>query len=743
MEPFPPTRFKRIITASYRLPFKIIEREGKPLAVQSSGGLVSAMLSLSEFRGGDSLFREILWVGKADSPPEQYQSVVSPDARFKIHPVVIDEETDVNYYGGFCNELLWPLFHYFPSLVVFNEAYFESYVTANRLFAEKIASIAEPGDFIWIHDYQLFMVPQMVRNELSGIGIGFFLHIPFPTFEIFRTMPRRWSEKLLDGILGADLIGFHTFDYCQYFLRTVSRIMGHEIATNAVFMDDHLARVDAYPLGIDYAKFHDPAQYSRAVDEEKSKINATLQDRTLVFSIDRLDYSKGFLYRLAAMEYFLETCRDWLEKIVFNMVVIPSRDTIPRYQEMKREIEATIGRINGKFGTMAWQPIVYQYKSLAFHELVALYDLGAVGLITPIRDGMNLVAKEYVACQTDGNGVLVLSETAGAAEELIDAILVNPADRREIAGALLTALTMPERERRIRISRMQERLKRQTVFAWARDFLADIEEAKNEQEKRKVKIVTASIETEIVEQFSRAGHRVLFIDYDGTLVPFSKVPELATPDKETIELLSRLSRNRKNTVVIISGRNRDFLDAWFAKADIYLIAEHGAFRKAPGGEWQCAIDSDQTWKAAIIPVLQKHGDRCQGSFIEEKFSSLAWHYRNVHLEVARERVTNLIEELRTIVAHDNKLQVMEGDRVIEVKRTGYDKGGAALKFVSGGDFDFILALGDDRTDEDIFRALPPDAVTVKIGLHASLARYNLINQREVSRLLERLAGNET
>jgi trehalose 6-phosphate synthase/phosphatase len=739
METTRPFDFKRIIVASYRLPCKIVEHDGKTSVEQSSGGLVSAMSSLSGRKDDTPLYQDVLWVGKAESPPERYASAGRAGSKFKLVPVVIDDEINNNFYGGFCNDLIWPLFHYFPSLVVFNEAYFESYAVANRLFSDAIVAIAKPGDVVWVHDYHLFLLPQMLRAAVADIGIAFFLHIPFPTFEIFRTIPRRWSEKILEGVLGADLIGFHTFDYCQYFLRTISRTLGHEIGSTMVLMDDHLVRVDAYPLGIDYDTFHDPANYSTDVNNEKSRIDATLQGRTLIFSIDRLDYSKGLLHRLAAVEYFLEAYPEWLEKMVFNMVVIPSRDTIPSYQEMKREIEAMIGRINGRFGTIAWQPIIYQYKSLAFHELVALYDLSAVGLITPVRDGMNLVAKEYVASQAEGMGVLVLSETAGAAEELIDALLVNPSDKQETAAALRSALTMGEQERRIRVVRMQARLKRQTVFAWAHDILDDLKEIRNEQEKRKVKILTPAIETDLVRTFSAAVHRVLFIDYDGTLVPFSRVPELATPGEKTLALLAQLSGNPGNTVVIISGRSKEFLDTWFAGANLRLIAEHGAFQKAPGEEWECAIDNDQSWKPLIYGVLQKHCDRCNGSFIEEKFSSLSWHYRNVHYEIARERAKLLIEELRAIVAHDNKLQVVEGNRVIEVKRTGYDKGSAAAKFVAGARYDFILALGDDRTDEDVFQALPPEAVTIKIGLRASFARFNLVSQREVSRFLERLA----
>ena len=460
MTPHTDRAFKRLIMASYWLPYKIADVDGSKTVEQSSGGLVSAILGLSKSPDIGKLFRSILWVGKADGPERDYDLVNKPDPDFRCVPVAIDKQVDDKYYGGFCNDLLWPLFHYFPSLAVLDQSYFDNYLAATAAFAEKIKSIARPGDFIWVHDYQLFMLPMMLRNELPDASIGFFLHIPFPTFELFRIMPRRWCEAILRGMLGADLVGFHTFDYCQYFLRTVSRILGDDVTMNSVSHDDRMVRVDAFPLGIDYGKFHEAARTSEDVAQEKTKILATLKNQKLIFSIDRLDYSKGLNHRLLAFEFFMDAYPQWVGNVVFNMVVIPSRDTIPSYQEMKRELEATVGRINGKFSTIAWRPLVYQYKSLSFAELVALYGLSDAGLITPIRDGMNLVAKEFLAYQTEEKGVLILSETAGAASELGEALLINPTDKQEIADALNRALTLPARELEILVSRMQERIRR-------------------------------------------------------------------------------------------------------------------------------------------------------------------------------------------------------------------------------------------------------------------------------------------
>ncbi len=733
--------FRRIIIVSYRLPFKVLVIDGGKKIEQSSGGLVSSILALSEKMRGqaaEAIYENVIWVGKAENTQEEYDYLNQSIDGFDLVPVSLPKKINDKYYNGFCNDLIWPLFHYFPSLVVFDENYYENYTTANKLFADKLKEIVRPDDFIWIHDYQLFLLPAMARDEFPFANIGFFLHIPFPAFEMFRILPRRWREGILHGILGADVVGFHTFDYSQYFLRTVSRLLGYEITMDTVSLEDRVVKVGAFPLGIDYEKFNDAATNNAEIKEERIKILSTLKNQKVIFSIDRLDYSKGLIHRLEAFEYFLETYPEWIEKIVYNMVVIPSREHIFHYQDMKREIDATVGRINAKYSTIAWRPIIYQYKSLPFKELIALYDLSSVGLITPIRDGMNLVAKEYIASQVNEIGVLILSEMAGAASELGEALLINPTDKREVADALNRALTMRVRERTILLRRMQKRIKQYTVFSWAQDFFDSMIAIKKVQEKRKVNIVTPLIESEIVKTFSNAGRRVIFIDYDGTLVPYSRIPELAVPEPATIDQLRRLSGNPKTTVVLINGRDKNFLEDWFASVNIHLIAEHGAFHKAPHDEWQRTIDSDQSWKMAIAPVLQRYIDKCKGSFVEDKFSSLAWHYRNSPTDIGSTRAKELIEELRALVSHENKLQVLEGSKVIEIKRTGYDKGIAALNFIGNTEFDCIIAIGDDRTDEDIFRSLPPSAITIKIGIRTSMAKYNLKNQREVEHLIERL-----
>jgi trehalose 6-phosphate synthase/phosphatase len=541
----------------------------------------------------------------------------------------------------------------------------------------------------------------------------------------------------LRGILGADLAGFHTFDYTQYFLKAVGRTLGLETTMNSVIVEDRFVGAETFPLGIDYDRFSQATQDPQ-VQREYESLNRILGKNKLIFSVDRLDYSKGLLHRLLGFEHFLEKYPRWRHRIVFNMVVIPSRESVGPYQDMKREIEATVGRINGKYGSMRWQPVAYEYRSLSFNEMVALYNRSNVGLITPIRDGMNLVAKEYLACQRTEPGVLILSEMAGAAAELSEAILINPTDKAEIAAAIAKALDMQAPERQAVLERMQRRLRTYDVLAWVRDFFDTMDRVKAEQHVLEVRLVNQAIANQIAQSYRNAAGRIIFLDYDGTLVPFSRYPETAVPNERVLAQLKRLAADAANTVVIVSGRRQEFLDRWFGDLPLVLVSEHGALIRTPSAGWSSEVDADQTWKERVLPVLQRYADRCTGAFTEAKSFSLVWHYRNADPGISLLRSGELKDELRELVSHDSKLQVVEGHKVIEVKKSGYDKGTVALKLLASAAYDFILAIGDDKTDEDLFRAMPEQALTIKIGVTPSLAKYHLRDQQGVLMLMDHL-----
>lgn len=731
------THFERLVIAAYRLPFKFTKVRNRYKAIQNSGGLVSAILALSEnFKKSNSQLvgNKILWTGTADYLPDNFSPNNYENEYFDIAPVNIPPEMNDLFYGGFCNDLIWPLFHYFPSFSVFNSDYFKAYEQANSIFCDEIVKIIKPGDFIWVHDYHLLLLPEMIRKKVPDATIGIFLHIPFPSFEIFRLLPRHWREAIINGMLGADLTGFHTPDYAQYFIKSVKRTTGFECRQNVVYTPNKLVKADAFPIGIDYDKFHD-ACLNKQVLAEKQKVKKTLVGQKLIFSVDRLDYSKGLLLKLKGYETFLENFPDWHSKVVFNMVVVPSRDTIAKYKEMKKEIESMVSHINGKYSTLAWQPVIYQYKSLSFNELVALYDLSEVGLITPLRDGMNLVAKEYVACQVEKQGVLILSEMAGAAAELNEALIINPVDHVEMAEAIFTALEMKPAEKRMRLERMQHRISSYNVFTWAFDFFKQTFEIKEQQKLMNVRFVNKTISSQIVSDYRNAENRILFLDYDGTLVSFNKYPELATIDTNTLEIIKKLADAPKNKVVIISGRDKDFLDRQFGDVNVTLVAEHGYLIKKNGKEWKETINSNGKWKEEVMPILIEYVNRCNGTFIEEKIGSIAWHYRNADSDFAQLRLNALKDDLAEIIRHKTDFEILEGNKVLEVKSGKYDKGQAVLSLMKNEHFDFILGAGDDKTDEFVFKALPDWANTIRIGLSPSVAKYNVSDYSLLLKLL--------
>ena len=729
----------RLIIISNRLPFSLDKDGDKVSLRQSSGGLVSAIKSYFENTSAQrGEITEKMWMGVADFPQEEWDQVVAAHAEgqdFSILPVFVDKDLYDSYYNGFSNSVLWPLFHYFSSLATYENQYFDAYVQVNQLFAERIAPLLEPDDQVWIHDYQLMILPHLLRTKRPEATIGFFLHIPFPSYEIFRLLPTEWKKTLLHGVMGADLIGFHTYDYVQHFLQSVKMLLGVDNHFHNLQYLDRLIRIDLFPIGIDYKKFHDAAT-DPEVEEQRNKIRANLEDKKIIFSVDRLDYTKGLMHRLNGFEYFIERYPEWREKMVFILNIVPSRDSIPAYNDRKKQIEEKVGTINGRFSSISWQPVIYRYNHLPFKEMIALYQAADVALITPLRDGMNLVAKEYVASSL-GRGVLILSELAGAAAELSEAILVNPTDTSDVASSITRALAMPLYEQRNRMALMQRRLQEYDVFRWVNDFMDQLAQVKQEQQKQKVKLLDERAIASIHKHYQRSKNRCLLLDYDGTLVPFSRIPSEAAPDNAVKDLLSRLSGDTRNHVVVISGRDIPSLDRWLGTMPIALVAEHGASFKMRNGSWQQVVSVSDLWKEEIRRIMQLFVLRCAGSFIEEKSNTIAWHYRNTQTGLGFSRSRELLNTLSHMI-QNTTLQVIDGNKVIEVRIAGFDKGATALRIVNQMDPDFVLCMGDDTTDEDMFKALEGEAYTIKVNNGASAAQYTILSQQQVLPLLNKI-----
>jgi trehalose 6-phosphate synthase/phosphatase len=734
----------RLIIVSNRLPFSL-EKKGKELSLRpSSGGLVSAIISYFDKEStADEVFTEKIWVGSVDFSPHEYQQVKDtvPSAPFTIEAIFPDKDIYSRYYDGFSNSTLWPLFHYFPSLVEYKKDCFEAYQQVNELFAEKLAGIIQKDDVIWIHDYQLMLLPQKLRRKFPAASIGFFLHTPFPSYELIRLLPKPWRVALLEGMLGADLIGFHTHDYVQHFIQTARMIMKLDNNFNSLQYRNRLVKADLFPIGIDYEKFNQ-SDKNPAVINAKQAFLQSFEDKKIIFSVDRQDYSKGLMYRLNGYEQFLKMYPEWKEKVVFILNVIPSRNSIPTYIKRKKALEEKVSTINGSLSSIHWQPIVYRYNHLPFEELVALYQLADVALITPLRDGMNLVAKEYVASNTTKEGMLVLSELAGAASELNEAILVNPTDQEEVANSIQQALVMSPMEKKQRMSLMQDRIRAYDVVKWVSDFIEQLKSIKAEQEKLSVRILNERSVMEIVSVFEKSSKRLFLLDYDGTLSPFAKLPAEAVPSDKLKRLITQLVADKRNECVIISGRDQYTLEKWFRHLPVTLVAEHGAAIRHKDGEWDLQTSAGDAWKEQIRTVMQLFVSRCSGSFVEEKNNTLVWHYRNTYADLGFTRSRELLNTLTQLTANA-PLQVIDGNKVLEVRQMGVDKGVVTLKLIQHFQPDFTICMGDDTTDEDMFRALENKAFTIKIGGRVSAAQFNLLTQEEVVPFLQMFVTETT
>jgi trehalose 6-phosphate synthase/phosphatase len=710
-----------------------VERKrGKLIFGSSVGGLATALGTF--YKSCPSLW--VGWpgieLGKANEEKLELEAKLYTE---NCYPVFLSQNDIEGYYLGFCNNTIWPLFHYFPEFAIYEKDNWQIYEKVNRDFADIITEVAEPGDIIWVQDYHLMLLPKLIREKLPDAIIGYFLHIPFPSYEIFRLLP--WRRQILEGLLGADLVGFHTYDYAQHFLNSVHSLLGYENILGRIAITDHIAdhitKADVFPIGIDFQRYYSTSK-SPVVRNHVSKFRTKLSNRRTILSIDRLDYTKGIPERLRAFDLFLEKHPEYREKIVFVLVVVPSRTKVEQYAALKKHVDEYVGTLNGKYGTIGWVPIWYLYRSLSFNYLVALYKMADIALITPIRDGMNLISKEYLATKTDRNGILILSETAGAAKELGEAIIINVNNPDEIVQALEEALVMPKKEQKERNRIMQKRLKRYDVVRWANEFVGRLihtHELKNEMEAILLNDETKNI---LVSNYEKSKQRLLLLDYDGTLTPFSNRPEEAFPSKELRKLLKRLAKDQSNELVLISGRDKHTLEKWFGGLGMGLVAEHGAWTKERGKHWRTLAPLATDWKEEIHPILELFVDRTPGSFIEEKDFSLGWHYRKAEPKLGEIRARELVTDLLNLSTNLN-LQVLEGSRVVEVKNTNINKGQAALQWIQKNPWDFIIAIGDDMTDEDIFKVLPKRAKSIKVGFSTSAAQYYLRSPSQVISLL--------
>ncbi|MEP2024527.1 MAG: bifunctional alpha,alpha-trehalose-phosphate synthase (UDP-forming)/trehalose-phosphatase [Reichenbachiella sp.] len=720
----------KTIIVSNRLPVRIVKEGDKLAFTPSEGGLATGLGSI--YKQGDNIW--LGWPGAVlNSKAEEDQTKKELKAQ-NMAPVFLTDDDIELYYEGFSNETLWPNFHYFNQFSEFNQEYWESYKEVNQKFADQILKNANPNDTIWIHDYQLLLLPALIRAERPEISIGFFLHIPFPSYESFRLLP--WRRELLLGMLGADFLGFHTYDDTRHFLSSVSRLAGIGNEHGHINYNNRQIMADALPMGIDYNKYAEVAAAPETLEREV-RYRTSIGSEQLILCIDRLDYSKGIPQRLKAFEKLLEKYPEYLEKVSILMVVVPSRDQVGKYKELKEEIDLLVGRINGRYSRLSWTPIHYFYRSFPLHALSAFYRMAHVCLVSPMRDGMNLVCKEFIASKLDKKGVLVLSEMAGASKELSDALLINPNNSHQMVEAIREALEMDENEQMQRMTVMQNTLKRYNIYNWVDLFMNRLAVVKKAQRSLTTKLLDEKSTNTLKTAFKKSKKPLIFLDYDGTLQGFYGDPLAAMPDEELYGIVNSLTK--KANVVIISGRDKSTLGDWFKDSKVDLIGEHGVWLKGYREEWHTITNLTDSWKEAISEVLDGYVARTPGSFIEEKDYSLVWHYRKVETGLGELRTRELTSHLKYLASNQN-LQVLEGDMVVEIKSTEINKGRAArnwMKRYEGADF--IMAAGDDWTDEDTFKVMPKDAFTIKVGSSNSAAKFSVNSYEDVRALLKRIA----
>ncbi|HLU39345.1 MAG TPA: bifunctional alpha,alpha-trehalose-phosphate synthase (UDP-forming)/trehalose-phosphatase, partial [Planctomycetota bacterium] len=589
---------------------------------------------------------------------------------------------------------------------------------------------------VWVHDFHLMLLPAMLRARSADLTIGFFLHTPFPSSEIYRLLPKR--EDVLTGVLGADHVAFHTNDYVLHFRRSCLRILGLRSEPDAIEHDGRRVGLGVHPIGVDVPRFT-ALLAEPQTDAQLAELRDRYRGTKLVLGVERLDYSKGVPLKLDAFERFLAQDPSRVDHVAMLQVLVPSRLGHGDYMQLKSRIEQRIAEINGKFGRPGVVPVQYMHRALTPHELTALYRFADVAMVTPMRDGMNLVAQEYVLCQRDLHGALLLSEFAGAAHVLSGAILVNPWDIERTANALGEALALPADEKRARMAAMQRRVEEMPCQLWAERCLAALRDAANRRRAERGEPVDDAVLAELTRLGRSAPARCVFVDYDGTIREIAQRPESARPTEELRALLAALAALPRCQVHLVSGRDRRTLETWLGDLPLYLCAEHGHTWRTPDGQWTQRELVDLSWLERVREVLLRVIEDVPHTFLEEKATSIAWHYRMADLEYGTWRARELQANLEQMLANE-PAEILHGRAVIEVRAAGVNKGTYARQMLAELPPDtLVVVLGDDQTDDDLFRAVPPEAFTVQVGnRRAQNARFTLPTPVAVRAFLHRL-----
>ncbi|KAI5679182.1 hypothetical protein M9H77_10132 [Catharanthus roseus] len=740
---------------------------------------------------------EVIYVGslkveiEASEQEEVAQTLLD---QFKCVPTFLPHDIQKKFYHGFCKQQLWPLFHYMLPMCPdhgdrFERQLWQAYVSANKLFADTIMEVVNPeDDYIWIHDYHLMVLPTFLRKRYHRVKLGFFLHSPFPSSEIYRTLPVR--DEILKGLLNSDLIGFHTFDYARHFLSCCSRMLGLDYESKRGHIGlDYFGRtvyIKILPVGIHMGRLESVLNLPSTFDKVK-EIQDKFKGKKLILGVDDMDIFKGISLKLLAFEHLLQQHEQLQGKLVLVQIVNPARSSGKDVQEAKREMYSTATRINEVYGCLDYEPVILIDRPVARYEKTAYYAMAECCIVNAVRDGMNLVPYKYVVCRQGSHAMdnaigtpkdsprtsmLVVSEFIGCSPSLSGAIRVNPWDIESVAEALNLAITMSDSEKQLRHEKHYRYVSSHDVAYWARSFLQDLERAcKDHYSKRcwgiglglgfRVIALSPSFRKlsidHIVSSYRLTNRRAIFLDYDGTVVPQSSI--IKTPSPEVIRVLNALSNDPKNTVFIVSGRGRTSLGEWLDPCEsLGIAAEHGYFlRWNNSSDWE-SLAADLDWKEIVEPIMKLYTEATDGSNIERKESALVWHHQEADPDFGSCQAKELLDHLENVVANEPAV-VKRGQHIVEVKPQGVTKGVVAEKVLqkmvsSGKAPDFVMCIGDDRSDEDMFESIlsnvsgpslptAPEIFACTVGQKPSKAKYYLDDTVDVLRLLKGLVTAST
>mmetsp|Transcript_12478 Transcript_12478/g.45483 ORF Transcript_12478/g.45483 Transcript_12478/m.45483 type:complete len:973 (+) Transcript_12478:181-3099(+) len=751
---------QRILIVANRLPVTVSrdpDNEGWRLEA-AAGGLVSALMGVKR----NYQTQWIGWVGFDTTDEREKDELRGILAERGCIPVFLERRTQDLYYNGFSNNVLWPLFHYI-SLKADLEKHAETlneqwtaYQRANAEFARTVMQNYQEGDIVWCHDYHLMLMPEYLKAVNPGMKLGWFLHTPFPSSEIYRTLPMRGD--ILSSLVKADMVGFHTYDYARHFVSACTRILGLEGTPVGVEDSGRVTRVAAFPIGIDPQRFW-TALKTPQVREKMAELQRQHAGKKIMLGVDRLDMIKGIPQKLLGVEKFLIDHPEWRDKVVLVQIAVPSRQDVPEYQRLGSQVHEMIGRINGRFATLSSNPIHYLERNVEFYELCALYALTDVALVTSLRDGMNLVSYEYVACQVDQQkGVLMLSEFAGAAQSLgAGALLVNPWNVEDMALGIMDALTMSDVERKERHKQNCLYVMRHTAQAWADTFVSELNDTQVEMKLRKMHLTTNLVHQQAIDCFARHKRRLVILGFNATLTTSAKEPtrkklapqlkRLAQVDPLVMNCLRKLADDPSVVLVVFSGSECNRLEEALGSLNIWLAAENGVYLKPPGRAWMPVQDVSNSfkWMESVQLVYDYFCERTPRSYVENRETSMVWNYKYSDPDFGKVQARDLLQHLWTGPISNAAVDVVQGSKSVEVRPVGVSKGAALDRIIAEVSAskkstepdctapiaDMVFVCGHFLSkDEDIFTYFEPDPYQEREDeeAHAHADREALDNQ---------------